>query len=154
MESFFAHLFKFFFPGIKWSTIDSMFFKGYINPFSEASFIILSFSSLVNFLFFMSIKVQIFFFTLVRIFRGLKHCLYVLERFQFHFGTIDSIMATWEGYMIPNFNSTLVRLIDCGSCCWNECLKKFQFQFGTIDRKRQGRGYTIWQISIPLWYDW
>ena len=53
-------------------------------------------------------------------------------KFQFHFGTIDSvrnpeiIQKRWE----------------------------FQFHFGTIDSVRLYRTECIDLVSIPLWYDW
>ena len=51
-----------------------------------------------------------------------------------------------------NFNSTMVRLKDerpYESPARNE----FQFHYGTIKSRLRTRIFTVYLISIPLWYD-
>ena len=92
--------------------------------------------------------------------------------FQFHYGTIKSLVSSLFMTLNCRFNSTMVRLkervvaagmgfFDVSIPLW---LKggasvpahqavQFQFHYGTIKRRRICASTSSCTVSIPLWYD-
>jgi len=114
---------------------------------------------------------------MVRLIQAVLKCKYSDKfKFQFHYGTIDtlayshlideeivSIPLWYDWYRIENFtgmitiksfNSTMVRLIQ-KTFKGIGIRKMFQFHYGTIDTSSP-ISICLWHIpvSIPLWYDW
>ena len=100
---------------------------------------------------------------------------YVTE-FQFHYGTIKTGRAASARHCVRAFNSTMVRLKLLFLAGIKRPVRFFQFHYGTIKRggEQRTRAWvpsfnstmvrlkacilrskrrTIYQVSIPLWYD-
>ena len=55
-------------------------------------------------------------------------------KFQFHYGTIKSLLHGIRGLIVRYFNSTMVRLKACEKPVYAPLLIAFQFHYGTIKR--------------------
>ena len=70
---------------------------------------------------------------MVRLKVGVSDILRMKTQFQFHYGTIKSVIGSLGAIQNSYFNSTMVRLKDLGGHSSTVSVK-FQFHYGTIKR--------------------
>ena len=73
--------------------------------------------------------------------------------FQFHYGTIKSVVEYYDFFFVPLFQFHYGTIKSRNNTTLQAFQKLFQFHYGTIKSTRVSTAPLRICISIPLWYD-